>query len=266
MPSRPIYALPVLVLVASVPASADIVFTDNTFNPLNYDNFSATHYLDPGVTATYGQCQSCGNPGYALQVVVVTPSDYYHTGGDAYVGFVNNNFTYNPGTQGAIDAINASVDKNLTLNRSTTDFASNFYPLIEQGGSFYIATIAGGTINSGTTTGYETISSQFSWPTGLTASDFGLFDFSTQSFYGSSNPDFSATGAPMTFGLAPLVSANDAFTITVDYDNLYFDIVQSNTGQSPVPESSSLALLSIFVVGLILRGLGPAIRWKLKRR
>jgi len=31
----------------------------------------------------------------------------------------------------------------------------------------------------------------------------------------------------MTFGLAPLVSAHDAFTVTVDYDNRDFDIVSS---------------------------------------
>jgi hypothetical protein len=264
VPSRPIYALLVLLLVASVPASADIVFTDNTFNPGNYDNFSATPKLDSGVTATYNQCSNCGTPGQALQVLVSTPV----TGGGASVGFVNGTFTYDPQTQGAIDSISTSVDKDLTLDRITTDFVSYFYPLIQQGGKFYIASIAGGTINSGTTTGYETISSsQFFWETGLMDTDFGLWNFGPPNLadYGT-NPDFSANGAPMTFGLAPIAGANDAFTITVDYDNLYFDIIQSNTGQSPVPESSSMVLLSIFVVGLILRGLGPAIRWKLKRR
>ena len=258
MPSRAIFALLVLLSVTSVPAPADILFTDNTFVPANYNNFSATPNLDLGVTAIYGQCITCGNPGQALEAIVSMPSP-----GGSFVGFLNNTFVYNPQTEGAILSLIASVDKDITLDRSTTDFASNFYPLIEQGGNFYIATIAGGTINSGTTTGYETISQ------GLAATDFGLYDFGTTSvpnFY--SNPDFSASGAPITFGLAPLVSANDAFTITVDYDNLSFDIVPSTQGgttDSTVPEPSSLSLLSIFGMGLVLRGLGPAVRWKLKR-
>jgi hypothetical protein len=258
VPSRFIYAPVLCVLVTSVPAPADILFSDSTFNPGNYNNFSATPNRDPGVTSTYGQCQSCGNPGQALQAVVSIPV----TAGGAFVGFLNNTFVYNPQTEGAILSLSASVDKDLTLNRSTTYFASYFYPLIEQGGSFYIASIAGGTINSGTTTGYENIGQA-----GLTASDFGLYNFGTTSVPDFSiNPDFSAGGAAMVFGLAPLVSANDVFTITVNYDNLNYDIVQGGVVQPPVPESSSLVLLSIFVVGLALRGLGPAIRWKLKRR
>jgi hypothetical protein len=254
---RPIYALLIGALATTVPAPADILFTDTTFNPANYNNFSATPNLDSGVTATYGQCASCGNPGQALEAIVTIPT----TAGGAFVGFLNDSFVYNPQTEGAIISLSASVDKDVTLNRNTTDFTSYFYPLIEQGGNFYIATLTGGTINSGTTTGYETISG------GLDATSFGLYDFTNSVPDFSSNPDFSATGAPMTFGLAPLVYSNDAFTITVDYDNLNFDIVPSNDGgttQSSVPESSSLGLLSIFLMGVVLRSLRPAIRWKLK--
>ena len=58
---------------------------------------------------------------------------------------------------------------------------------------------------------------------------------------------------------------NTSAYITANDDNLNFDIVP-DMPQSPVSESSSGVLLSIFVVGLALRGLGPALRWKLKRR
>jgi hypothetical protein len=261
VPSRAIYALLLCVFVTSVPAPADILFTDTTFDPANYNGFSATPVLNSGVTATYGQCPNCGNTGTipdpALQALVSIPDR-----GGAFVGFLNSTFVYNPQTQGAIDSINASVDKDLTLSSSSTDFASYFYPLIEQDGLFYIASIPGGTINSGTTTNYENIAA-----TGLGASDFGLYDFGTTSLPDfDSNPDFSATGGAITLGLAPLVSANAPYNITVDYDNLSFDIIQSGTTQSPVPESSSLGLLSIFLTGIVLRGLKPAARWKLKRR
>jgi len=257
----PIYALILCALVTTVPAPADILFTDTTFNPVNYNNFSAVPNLDSGVTATYGQCASCGNPGQALQALVTTPSN----AGGAYVGFLNSTFIYDPQTEGAILSLSASVDKDVTLDRATTDFTSYFYPLIQQGGNFYIAKATGGTINSGTTTGYETIGI-----TGLTASDFWQWTFGSPDQADSgSNPDFSATGAPIIFGLAPVVGANDAFTITVNYDNLNFDIVpgaQGGTTDAAVPESSSLDLLSIFLMGVVLRFLGPAIRWKLKRQ
>lgn len=259
MSLRPIYAPILCALVTTVPAQADILFTDTTFAPTNYNNFLAIPNLDSGVTATYGQCASCGNPDYGLQAVVTTPTN----AGGAYVGFLNKTFVYDPQTEGAILSLSASVDKDVTLNRNTTDFTSYFYPLIEQGGNFYIATLTGGTINSGTTTGYETISG------GLNATSFGLYNFTNSVPDFSTNPDFSGTAAPMIFGLAPLIYANDAFTITVDYDNLKFDIVPSTQGgitESTVPESSSLGLLSIFLIGVVLRGLVPAIRWKLKRQ
>jgi hypothetical protein len=127
--SRAIYALLVLLLVTSVPAPADILFTDNTFIPATYNYFSASPNLDSGVTATYGQCISCGNPEQALEAIVSIP-----TPGGAFVGFLNNTFVYNPQTEGAILSLTASVDKNLSLDRSTTYFASFFYPLIEQSG------------------------------------------------------------------------------------------------------------------------------------
>jgi len=253
----PLLVLAFFVTVVPVPASADVIFTDTTFNPGNYNNFSATPNLDPGVTASYAQCQSCGNPGQGFKAVVSIPL----TGGGAFVGFLNNTFVYDAQTEGAIDSLSTSVDKDLTLNRPTTNFASFFYPLIWQGGNFYVASIAGGTIDSGTTTGYETIGQ-----TGMMATDFGLYDFGTTSFPDfSQNPDFSAAGAQMTFGWAPLISANDAFNITVDYDNLNFDIIQSGTPPpAPVPESSSAVLVSIFLGGVALGTVKPALLSKLK--
>lgn len=263
VPSRLLYILLLCVLVTSVPALADIVFTDTTFN-ISTDYTQTPLYTDTNVSASYLQCISCGNPGQALQVVVTIPD----TLGGAFVGFLNNTFVYNPQSEGAILSLSTSVDKYVSLSSSSTDFASNFYPLIEQGGSYYILQIPGGTINSGTTLPYETISSQTLNPSGLVATDFTQFDFSTQSSDGT-HPNFSATGASMTFGLAPLVSANAPYTITANYDNLNFDIIPDTQGgitQSAVPESSSLGLLSIFLMGLLLRGLGPAVRWKLKRQ
>ena len=68
------------------------------------------------------QCPSCGNPGYGLQAVLTTPSD----AGGSYVEFLDNTFVYNPQTEETILSLSASVDKDVTLSRNTTDFTSYF--------------------------------------------------------------------------------------------------------------------------------------------
>jgi hypothetical protein len=262
VPSRLLYILLLCVLVTSVPAPADILsFSDTTFDPAHY-NFSNPPVISGGVTNySYGQCAACGNPTDPLEAYGFRASITTDGPGGAFVGFLNNTFDYNPQTQGAINYIDTSVDKNLTVDSTGGDFTSNYYPILEQGKNFYMVEILGPALNSpNTSTGYSTIGQ-----TGMTYDQFGLFDFATQTFDTNSHPDFSTNGAQITLGFAPLISANGPFTITADYDNLSFDINYSGTTQSPVPESSSLGLLSIFLMGVVLRGLGPAVRWKLKR-
>ena len=162
MPSRSLYILLLCVLVTSVPALADIVFMDSTFN-ISTDYTQTLLNSDANVTASYSQCSDCGNPGQALQLQVSTPAS---PGGNAYIGFLNNNFIYDPSVQGAIISIGASVDKNIILDRPATYFNNTFEPLIEQNGNYYVAIITTDSF-SGTTTGYQ----QFG-PTGLAATNF----------------------------------------------------------------------------------------------
>jgi hypothetical protein len=93
--------------VLTIPAPADILFTDTTFNLANYNHFSATPNLDGGVTATYGQGANCRNPSQALDAIVSIPA----TAGGAFVGFLNDTVTYNPQTEGAILSLTVSADK-----------------------------------------------------------------------------------------------------------------------------------------------------------
>lgn len=266
MPSRLLYILLLCVLVTSVPALADILsFSDTTFDPANY-NFSNPPVISGVTNYSYGQCPACGNGdplGFQASVTTTTPAPGVPFVG-AFVGFLNNTFNFNPQTQGAINYIDTSVDKNLIVDSNLTGFASNFYPILKQGDNYYTIQygITGPALNSpDTSTGYWTIGQ-----TGLTYDQLVLFDFTTQAYVDTSHPDFSINGSQITLGFAPLISANSPNIITADYDNLSFDINYSPLTQSPVPESSSLGLLSIFLMGLVLRGLGPAARWKLKRR
>src|ERR1700747_2514561 len=103
--------------------------------------------------------------GPALQITTILPN----AGDVGGVGFINNAFSYNPQTQGAIGTIDASVDKNVITNiptDPTKTFNNTFRPLIEQNGVFYLVGILGPT-NHGANTGYQTISQ-----TDLLATDF----------------------------------------------------------------------------------------------
>ena len=231
---------------AKTSAIAAVIFFDGTFDLANY-----TETISSGSNAslTAAQCASCGNPGAALEVTVsASPPS-----GVAHVGFLNNGFTYDPSTQGTIASIAASFEQNLTFSSTFdgTGFHSGFGPLIEQDGKYYKADIPGivfSGIPAGTPTGFQTISQS-----GLVAADFMGYDPSTNSTL-PGEPDFS--GDPMLFGLlvgATLTTpiSDQPFTVVEDDDNLRFDI-------SPVPEPSSLLLLSFAFAGLA--GFGMARR------
>jgi hypothetical protein len=75
-------------------ASADVIFTDSTFNLANYSESSP---FNSGSSSIFQQCANCGNPGTALLISTSAPS-----GSGTYAqAFINNSFAYNPGTQGS---------------------------------------------------------------------------------------------------------------------------------------------------------------------
>jgi hypothetical protein len=228
------------VFIASAPAFADVWFTDSTFNPLNYSQTSAYQSL---ATITASQCATCGNPGFALQVKETFGDTTVNTG-EAALGFVNNTFSYDPTTQGAINSIAvATIDKDATVTGLSGTFGNTFRPMIEQDGNYYLAAIVAPNFPAPGTTGFLTISQS-----GLLATDFVQFDFSTGAF-GTAHPDFA--GDPMLFGLTQ-ISTVAGFpagpALEQDYDNLSLTI--SNT---PEPSSIWLLVSLLTFVGLALR-------------
>lgn len=156
---------------------------------------------------------------------------------------MNNGFTYDPLTEGAITSIDAAVNKNLTdvfgPGIPGSPLGNTFRPLIEQSGVFYLAAIPGPpllTIPS--TSGYHLLAQ-----TGLVATNFTSYDFATGTF-GSAHPDFS--GAPLAFGLAQISGVNwyTPGQIIADYQNLLLDIHST-------PEPNEIVLLAAALLGLM---------------
>jgi len=215
----------------AVPILADVVFSDTTFSNGTYTG--TTYSSDPAATVSFGQCASCGNPGQAMQILINEPNSFDIIA----LGLNNSSFSYDPLTQGAIQSINASVDKNVIFNQDVSG-GNAFHPMLEQDGAFYIATILGPALVNNTTTGYNTISQ-----TGLLATDFTKYDFTTGTL-GPAHPNFA--GDPITFGLAQLSSLGFPVQLQVDYDNLNLDVVTT-------PEPSYLLVLATALFGLMIR-------------
>jgi PEP-CTERM motif len=233
---KALFLIPAGLLLAAVPSFADSTFTDSTFNLANYAG-TATYQSDASIGVVHDQCSSCGNPAgptnTALQIEFTLPN-----GGVTVFALVNSTFSYNPGTQGDIISIDASADKDITLSvppDPSNVFGNAFRPVIEQDGTFYLAGIGGPNFTGGST-GYLTLGQ-----TGLVASDFVSFDFTT-GLFGTANPNFD--GDPMLFGLAQGISFAGPISVEADYDNLSFVV--------HTPEPSTFLLLALGLAGLAI--------------
>jgi hypothetical protein len=215
-------------------AAADVTFTDANFN--DFGSYTQTFGPIVNETITPSQCPSCGSPGAALQIVF-SVGDTTSSTATGSLGLINSAFSYDPGTQGTVQSINASIFKDLSLTPApavaTYDFNYTFIPLIEQDGNFYLSVIAGPVLSSpNTTTGFNTISAS-----GLTSADFNELSFVTGALT-SNHPNFS--GDTMSFGLASAitnVSGGPAFGLTSVSQNLSIELVTT-------PEPSMLLLLA----------------------
>jgi hypothetical protein len=232
-----LWLLAIFILGTANLAYADgVSFTDSTFNLSNYSSPTIFNSLpgDPTIAVSHNPTAGSGG-GPALQFnynyLAANP------GSTTFTALINNNWNYDPSTQGAIEGINFSLDKEVATDFSIGSITAP--AVIEQGGNFYVDFIFGVPIGNV----YQTITG-----TNLQASDFGLYDFSTGTFNAAINPDFSATGGDISFGVGN--RQNSGIVLGAATTNVFFDNVSWNIVNAPEP--GSYVLLAAGLLGLAL--------------
>jgi hypothetical protein len=225
-----------MVVASVLPCLASTTFTDGTFNLADYTQTVFTSNTGAaGATFSVTQSTTSGNPPPALDFHVDWTVNTTFT---VFVGLINSNFTYNP-AGGAISTIDFSLDKNTTFTDSILNVPNaTASALLEQNGNFYLDTVTGPALAAGT---WQTVSA-----TGLTASDFSLYDLTTNTIDSTMHPDFSTAGGVIDFGLRTgLGHVNTLGTGSFDSlsDNLSFTVTS-------VPEPSSAWLVITSLAGL----------------
>jgi hypothetical protein len=234
MKNLPVTIIAVLLLRGPL-VYADTIFTDNTFN---LGDYSISTFQTGGASIVISQTLTGGNPGSALEIFTTLPSPVAESfAGTSYV--MNNNFVYDPSTQGTISSFGVSVDQSIAFTGAALSTGA-FTPVILQGGDYFVFHIA----LSFTPGVYETVSD-----TMLTANDFDLVTtMSDETVDATVHPDFS--GGPLELGFSSGTGTSGlSQTITKDalYDNLSFDLVTA----TPEPAAGFLMLAGLAGLALI---------------
>lgn len=227
-----------LLVAASTPAPADVIFSDHTFNLSDYTLYSFG--TDPSVTVLPPVvCVGCGTLGNTMSLTAsfgaVAPGGPMRWD---YSALINNTFAYDPQTQGAI--ANLAVSGMKELATSLYVFSGDAFAIrIQQDGKIYTYAIPGPSWE-GFSSGWVSF-----FQSGLTADLFTEFDYATGTV-GIGHPDFS--GNVMYFGVGQRTGwgSPEELQVTNTWDHVTFEITS-------VPEPASMLLLGSGLAAAALR-------------
>jgi uncharacterized repeat protein (TIGR01451 family) len=194
------------------PSSASVVFADGDFQPVDWTLTQCS--WGSGATVTFTRQTAGGNPDAFLSIRTTL-----HQGGSAIgvVGFFRCAWaTYDPSTQGAIDALFYEED----AKRITGVYdVQGTGPCLWQDGKLFVYW----GLVVGTQTQWHHLATD-----GLAANDFGLAE-GTYCYNASQHPDFGPTGGVISFGFARNVSTQGgtAYDHTAGIDNWHITIVNA---------------------------------------
>lgn len=231
-----------LALCATLPARA-AGFTDASVDPADYT--ALVLHTDASVQRTVSAIADA-NPGAGLEITLSNAGAPVLM--TSVLGFVRQDFAWNPAQQGALHSVTFSNDRYVDggddfINQNLVTFSR---ALLVQGGQAFLAPIADeGQLRQAwyTTQGL------------LQADDFMAFDFATGLVDANLHPDFSASGATLQFGFANRLFLDSlgqpyALNAVFRYDNIVIDLQAA-----PVPEPASALLMLAGVVLLAGRRL-----------
>lgn len=209
---------------ASIQVASAATYFDGIFNDADWTLSNFVNATGVGSFGAAFQMPVGGNPNeYRIirhNLVVSNPGNGHYTG----LHF-KNTAIYDPGTQGAVSYIDYSEDSINFLTQGGNGQGSGL--AIYQGGKFYLQR---NPILVMPYAGYSTWTANAA--PGLVAGDLWEIDI-TGFMNSSSNPDFSASGAPMQFGFWRGNSGNGSYNTECGIDNWFVNVV-------PAPGAAAL--------------------------
>lgn len=204
-------SLTVAVQFANALSYSDGTFADSDWAMVTFPSSPTGQFTE--------QISAGGNPGAYKRVATINNNFTYNA-------HLREAFTYDPSSMGAISSIDWSIDYK---NFFSFGLGQGYGLVLQQGGTIY----RGNFFATGLGGGWQTTSES-----GLTSLVFG------DGISGSSHPNFSSSGSPITFGF--MTSNGNAATIDIGYDNYRVTL-------NSVPEPAVALTLGSIFGGLLLR-------------
>jgi hypothetical protein len=224
-------------MIGSAVSASAVTFSDSTFANVLWSGQKVSGFSTPSTTFSAGYTGSfSGRTDVRLVTQFFGPADPIRS--DIVTFHALTSASYNPAALGALDSVSISFDINSSFGGTSGGVAR--MPALIQAGTVYAATGSSGVTLTGS--GWQSFAA-----TGLNQGNFVSAALT--------NPDFSASGAPIFFGFA--LSNGSSLGVSTSSQTYIDNFVAEAT---PIPEPSTVAV----VLGSAV--LGTAWRRRMQRR